>query len=194
MRFLFRDSLTTKPIERFDYSFPKNFQQDEYSNFELEDEKKNRDRRRKAIVEIKNRISKDNFTDKENAAKSIQSESLTNFIALKKLEGQVTSIDQEQKEVSIRFHEIGGDNQVIEEAVFDMDEIPPSDYDLLEEGAIVYWNIGYLDQSGERKRISELRFRRMPIWSKREIERVEKKAKAFKDFFSPEPQNKKSND
>ena len=187
--------LTTDEVEELDPIFPSiDLQQDNYKNeatiIELDDKNK----RRKAITEIKNRIIKErNFAAKESVVKNFLREGLTNFIPLKQLEGQVVLVNQEQKEVSIRFHEIGGDNQIVEEAVFEMEEIPPSDYDLLEEGAIVYWNIGYLDQSGGRQRISELRFRRMPIWSKRDIERVEKKAKAFKEFFSPESQNKKSN-
>ena len=120
-------------------------------------------------------------------------ENRTNFLPLKKLEGQVISISQERKEILIQFHEIGGNKQIVEEAVFDMEEISPSDYDLLEEGAIVYWNIGYLDRlGGRRQRISELFFRRMPIWSKKDIESVNKEAEVLKDFFSPESQNKKN--
>ncbi len=190
------DFSTTDKVEGLNTIFPSKILQqqdddkDKATIIDLDDE-----RRKKAITRAinKNRIIQSDFTGKENIAKSAQSESLINFIALKKLEGQVVSVDQEQKEVSIRFHEIGGNNQTVEEAVFDMEEISPSDYDLLEEGAIVYWNIGYLDQPEGRQRISELRFRRMPIWSKREIEKVEEKAKAFKEFFSPELQNKKSN-
>jgi hypothetical protein len=51
------------------------------------------------------------------------------------------------------------------EAVFSLDEVSPSDRDLVKDGAIFYWNIGYYDDpSGQRHRVSEIRFRRLPAW------------------------------
>ena len=114
-----------------------------------------------------------------------QTTRITNFILLKQLEGEVFLVNHDQREVSIRFQEIGGNEDIVEEVVFDMEEISPADHDLLQEGSVVYWNIGYLDQASGRQRVSELRFRRLPIWTKRNIERLKEKAKSYKDFFSP---------
>ena len=108
-----------------------------------------------------------------------------NFHSLKNSEGQVISIDFENHDVLIKFHEIGSKDDVVEEVVFDFAEISESDMDLLKEGAIVYWNIGYLEEiSGTRSRISELKFRRMPAWSKNDVVKVNKKAAEFKKFFN----------
>jgi hypothetical protein len=54
-----------------------------------------------------------------------------------------------------------------------IEEISSSDHDLLREGAVFYWTIGYRDStSGQRERISIIRFRRLPMWTEKEILRA----------------------
>lgn len=62
------------------------------------------------------------------------------------------------------------------EATFDIDEVPEGDRGLIIPGAVFHWSIGYRDRRGGRIRESIIRFRRLPAWTKREIERAEREA------------------
>jgi len=56
------------------------------------------------------------------------------------------------------------------EATFSVHDLSRDDVPLLREGAIFYWNIGYFDdQSGQRHRVDEIRFRRLPAWSQSQL-------------------------
>lgn len=69
-----------------------------------------------------------------------------------------------------------------EEATILLEEISDEDIDLVRPGAVFYWSIGYED-APSRRRISQIRFRRLPGWTKREIIESEKKAKEFSSLF-----------
>jgi hypothetical protein len=70
------------------------------------------------------------------------------------------------------------------EATFSIDEVSPSDEPLMREGAVFYWVIGIKDYpNGQRKTEHFLRFRRLPIWSKRDIERLETRVDELKAFL-----------
>ena len=49
-----------------------------------------------------------------------------------------------------------------EEAEFALDEVHREDQLLIAEGAVFYWSIGYLETGGQRRRVSDIRFRRLP--------------------------------
>ena len=52
-----------------------------------------------------------------------------------------------------------------EEAEILKSEISDEDLSYIELGAVFYWNIGYhVDSSGQRRRASVIRFRRLPVW------------------------------
>ena len=69
-----------------------------------------------------------------------------------------------------------------EEAEFSLAEISEEDKELLAPGAVFYWNIGYNDSpSGQRTRVSVIRFRRLPAWSEREIRDAKQKAEQLRD-------------
>jgi hypothetical protein len=71
-----------------------------------------------------------------------------------------------------------------EEAEIPIEEVPASDRGLLEPGAMFYWCIGYLDRvGGQRMRASEIRFRRLPAWSERELSRARKEAEELTELF-----------
>jgi hypothetical protein len=58
-----------------------------------------------------------------------------------------------------------------EEVELSLEEISPYDLTLVAPGAIFYWNIGYeTTSSGQRKRSSVIRLRRLPAWSAKDIE------------------------
>lgn len=76
---------------------------------------------------------------------------------------------------------------VDEEAEFSLEEVPPPDTGLLQEGAVFYWDIGYLDQTnGQRLRVSSLRFRRLPSWSEKELTEAEIQAARLQELFASE--------
>ncbi len=96
------------------------------------------------------------------------------FHALQRWEGVVTMIEDETfvARLTDLTHE-GSD----EEVELPLSDIPNDDEDLLEEGAVFYWAIGYRDEaSGQRQRVSTLRFRRLPVWSTSELRAARERA------------------
>lgn len=64
-----------------------------------------------------------------------------------------------------------------EEVEIPFDEVSDDDRDLVQPGAIFYWNIGYeIAVKGSRKRMADLRFRRLPVWTKSEKLQAEQEA------------------
>lgn len=64
-----------------------------------------------------------------------------------------------------------------EEAEISIEELSPEDLELLEPGAVFYWNIGYHNSvNGQRTRASQIRFRRLPVWTKEDLEKAQVKA------------------
>jgi hypothetical protein len=57
-------------------------------------------------------------------------------------------------------------------------ELSDFDLELLETGAIFYWTVGYRLKlpRGARERVSQIRFRRLPAWSRSEIAAAEERA------------------
>ncbi len=95
-------------------------------------------------------------------------------ISLQKWEGYVLEVN----EIVFKAHLADLNlNDPDEETELPIEEVSPEDIDLLKPGAIFYWSIGYFDKlSGQRQRYSELRFQRIPKWSKEELKIVKNKA------------------
>jgi hypothetical protein len=64
-----------------------------------------------------------------------------------------------------------------------LDEIEPEDQSLIQPGAIFYWSIGYLDRPSGRRRVSIIRFRRLPTWTTKEREIAKAKAAELETFL-----------
>lgn len=70
------------------------------------------------------------------------------------------------------------------EAEIPLEEINPDDLELLELGAVFYWTIGYeISPAGTRRRFSLIKFRRMPAWSKKDVQRVRADAAELYEMF-----------
>lgn len=70
-----------------------------------------------------------------------------------------------------------------EEAEIPIEEISEDDRELIKPGAIFYWSIGYLDSySGQRSRVSVIRFQRLPSWSKEEIDAAKREAERLQQI------------
>lgn len=71
-----------------------------------------------------------------------------------------------------------------EQAEISNDEITQEDIDLIKPGAIFYWSIGYShSNTGQRRRFSDIRFRRIPDWNDREIDIARENAKRISDLL-----------
>jgi len=70
-----------------------------------------------------------------------------------------------------------------EEAEFPHAEVSDDDRDLIQEGAVFYWDIGYIVKpSGQRIRASIVRFRRLPTWTKAELDSAREAAERMADL------------
>ena len=103
-----------------------------------------------------------------------------NFISLQKWEGIVLKILADSFIARlIDLSEEGPD----EEAEFPFEEVG-EDAELVKPGAIFYWNIGYLDTSkGQRIRSSMIRFRRLPVWQRAEIDDTKDRARQLSEHI-----------
>ena len=73
-----------------------------------------------------------------------------------------------------------------EQVTIDFEEVTEDDIPLVKPGAVFYWSIGYSDKPGSpRVRESRIRFRRLPPWTQKEFDRVQKTAKNLEDIFKP---------
>ena len=104
------------------------------------------------------------------------------FRLLQQWEGTVTEVGE--GEFTAELRDITEPANCREEAVFDTDEISPDDQPLLELGAVFRWSIGYrTSAAGQRERVSQLRFVRIPGWRRSAIMDVECRATQLRDRF-----------
>lgn len=100
-------------------------------------------------------------------------------------EGVVTNIARDEFTVVLR--DLVSRHAPEIEAVLPLEEVPDDDLKLLKRGAVLYWTIGYEQtQAGQRKRVSTIRLRRLPAWSRADVDRVAKRAKELDELFSDE--------
>lgn len=95
------------------------------------------------------------------------------FLAMQRWEGHV--IDVGHDTFRARLVPIIGEGSDQEAEIYTQ-EVAADDRSLIELGAVFYWSIGYLDKPSGRLRASIIRFRRLPVWSKRELENADAKA------------------
>ncbi|QTA80828.1 Uncharacterized protein dnl_31410 [Desulfonema limicola] len=102
-------------------------------------------------------------------------------VSLQKWRGIVTDVCKEYFLAKlINLTDMGYDEQ----AEIFFSEITDEDIELIKPGAVFYWSIGYNHSStGQRRKFSDIRFRRLPDWSSKEIELARIKAKAVKDYI-----------
>lgn len=104
------------------------------------------------------------------------------FLVLQKWEGTVRTATR--TEFIATLHDLSDPSRPDEEVVLLKDEISDSDLPLLESGAVFYWSIGYrVDEWGSRERVSALRFRRLPVWTRRDLDDIARKVNELKRAF-----------
>ena len=88
-----------------------------------------------------------------------------------------------ETEFGVVLRDLTHPNAPDEEVTLSLDEVSSEDIPLLQPGAVLYWSIGYEISRGQKKRVSTIRFRRQPAWSRREVLRVKERAKQLKEFL-----------
>lgn len=123
------------------------------------------------------------FADSEFAVDpSIRSLPRGLFKLLQAWEGVVVSVSEAEFVAKIRDR-TNRDNPE-EEVTLPKEDISPSEKDQIVPGAVFYWSIGYKDAPGEpRRRVSQIRFRRLPAWSQTEISMANKYAETLRRAF-----------
>ena len=94
---------------------------------------------------------------------------------LQEWEGYVTEIFEDT--FSAELIDITADEDVArEEAEFPLADVDDGDKSLLRPGAVFRWTIGYLvSQTGGKKRVSQVVFRQLPQWTKRDLDQADKR-------------------
>jgi hypothetical protein len=103
----------------------------------------------------------------------------SSFVSLQKWEGVVTEVNDYSFSATLCDLNEDGAEEIAE---FPFEEISADDLNLVKPGGIFSWNIGYYDhKSGQRYRTSLIRFRRLPAWTKTEIERIKKNSSKLRE-------------
>ena len=104
------------------------------------------------------------------------------FLLLQKWEGVVTRITSDSFIATLKDLTAGSEDEEVE---IPIEEIAPADEALLSVGAVFYWCIGYRDTLiGQRMKESEIRFRRLPRWSEKDIRRARKEAEELSELLN----------
>ena len=93
------------------------------------------------------------------------------FHPLQEWEGYVSEINMEEGFFSADLVDISSGSKTITGTVeFELEELSPADRKLLAAGAVFRWSVGYMDANGTRKRLSQIVFRNLPVWTKSDLE------------------------
>ncbi len=104
------------------------------------------------------------------------------FVALQRWEGIVTECREETFLGHLTDLSAEGPDEEVELL---LEDIPDEDRSLVAPGAVFYWAIGYrFEASGQRSRVSSLRFRRLPVWSASELEAARARAGEVAEVFA----------
>ena len=98
----------------------------------------------------------------------------TNFHTLQAWEGAVTAVND--RSFSVRLVDLTG-NQPDEEADVDFEDVSKDERSLVKIGAVFLLHVGYAtSEGGQRSRTAILRFRRLPVWTEKELSSAERAA------------------
>ncbi len=94
---------------------------------------------------------------------------------LKEWEGVVLTVSND--DVQARLTDMNDPANQEELVTFGLDAISPQDHELVEPGAVFYWTVLRETDAFENVRnYSQIRFRRLPAWSRGDLERAETEA------------------
>lgn len=70
-----------------------------------------------------------------------------------------------------------------EHATFPLEEVSEGDLKLVGPGAVFRWSIGYRTRNGQKERVSNISFLRLPAWSRGTMEAVERTTAELEEMF-----------
>lgn len=98
------------------------------------------------------------------------------FIPLESWQGQVLEVSGETFTARLNSET----DLTAEDAEFEIEAVSSTDMELLEPGAVFYWNVGYrVDPGGRRARQSVVSFRRLPAYSQSVLDEIAREATAI---------------
>lgn len=99
------------------------------------------------------------------------------FVAEQEWEGYVTEVNGDE----FKAHLIDLSDETTEEiAEFSIDEVSSIHKELVKEGAIFRWSIGYeRTRGGTKRKVSSIIFRRLPAWTKKELSKSLNEVESF---------------
>lgn len=101
---------------------------------------------------------------------------------LQQWEGVVTDVTDDSFFADLQ--DLSDSSQPLEVVEIPIEEVSEDDRPLLAEGAVFYWSIGHeTSAGGTLRRMSEIRMRRMPRWTKRDIQNVAKRAEELFELY-----------
>jgi|SRR6516165_3758052 hypothetical protein len=103
-------------------------------------------------------------------------QSIATFSPMQEWEGYVTEVKDET--FTAHLVDITAKRRIAEEKIeISISDLSDQDKDLLREGALFRWSIGYYKQHGTKMKSSRIVFRRLPAWTKSDFMKAEQKAK-----------------
>jgi len=117
---------------------------------------------------------------------SKQREARYTFSVLQEWEGYVLSISKDT--FTARLVDVTmGRSEEEEEADLPLDDLEEADRSRIRDGAIFRWTIGYqLGPGGTKFRTSCIRFRNIPVWTKKELDKNRREAADWASALSEE--------
>jgi hypothetical protein len=105
------------------------------------------------------------------------------FEVLQQFEGVVLSVREDEFEAELS--DMTDPTKAVEFVDLPLSDISPADRPLLGAGCIFYWILGYeYRKGGQVTRVSEIRLRRSPPWSRRTLDEVRAKARETFGLFN----------
>lgn len=102
---------------------------------------------------------------------------------LQQFEGTVCSVTEDEFVAVLR--DMTHPERSEEQATFSRGEVVPDDQALIQEGAVFHWTIAYKSRP-YRLRVSEIRFRRMPVWSEGDLSKARAQGAELHRLFGAE--------
>lgn len=115
------------------------------------------------------------------AAATHTSASRTRFDLRQQWEGTVVELSGDGFTVNLR--DLTNPAGPEESAELFLEDVSEGDRAAVEPGAIFYWSVGYEDTPRGRERKSIIRFRRLPGWSRRELDAMRARAADLSSYF-----------
>ncbi len=93
-------------------------------------------------------------------------------------------VSANENNLTVQLQDLTNPQNPNEIIVLSRDEIDDKDQSLIQTGAQFYWSIGYRQGIKlSKQRFSNIRFRRLPKWTAREIKAAEILTEEYADFF-----------